>query len=280
MAAAGALLLGVAAGTAEAQSWSSVQYERQLRGESALRVDVTYGAGTFRVAAGGDDHLYRARLRFDEDAFTPIHRFEGGRLTLGLEGTGSGARRLPIRRGADEAELDLRIGTRVPAELELTFGAVRADMDLGGIPLGALKITTGASDGRLRVSRPNPNPLETATFQVGAASFHARELGNLRARYVDVEAGVGEVRLSFEGLTAAETTVRASMGLGALEIRVPEGVGIHLTRSSFLVSLQAPGLERVGSTNTWVSPEWDAASVRLRILLDSALGSVTIGRTP
>ncbi|TVP44689.1 MAG: hypothetical protein EA350_10995 [Gemmatimonadales bacterium] len=280
---AGALLLAAApaalpsgAGALAAQSWSTAQFERQPRSERTLRVDVGFGAGDFRLAAADGNHLYRARFRYDEEAFALIHEYANGSLRLGLEGQDRSSRRTSFRRSGEMGELELRLGRTIPTELELTFGAVRAELDLGGIPLRSLSLTTGASEGTLRVSERNPEAMSSASFQVGAASFSARELGRLRAREIQVEAGVGEVRLDFEGLEAAETRLKATLGLGSLEIHVPAGVGIHLTRSSFLSSLSAPDLERRG--NTWVSADWDTAPRRLRIDLETALGSVTVTR--
>jgi hypothetical protein len=262
----------------QAQSWASVQYERQAVALEELRVEVTYGAGTFRLGPAGGGHLYRARIRYDEDAFSPTHELVGNQLRIGVQGTSSSGRRVSLRGDMDEAELDLQLGRRVPTRLELSLGAVRADLDLGGIPLRALELSTGASDTSIRVSSPNPESLGSATFKVGAAAFAAQDLGNLRAREIRVEAGVGEVKLGFGGLSTPETTVRASVGLGALELTVPRNVGIHLTRSGFLSSMNAPGLERNG--NTWMSSNWDSASVRLRVVVESALGSVAVVRTP
>jgi hypothetical protein len=270
------LLLTPALGSA--QSWATVQYERQASALEELRVEVGYGAGTFRLGPADGGHLYRARLRYDEEAFTPTHELTGNRLRIGVQSVSSSGRRVSLRGDTNEAELDLRLGRGVPTRLELSLGAVRADIELGGIPLRALELSTGASETSIRVRTPNPETMTSATFKVGAAAFSAQELGNLRAREIRVEAGVGEVKLGFEGLSAGETTVRASVGLGALELSVPRNAGIHMTRSGFLSSMDAPGLERNG--NTWVSTNWESASVRLRIVVDSALGSVEVVRTP
>ncbi|CAN5671193.1 hypothetical protein BH23GEM11_BH23GEM11_02430 [soil metagenome] len=261
-----------------AQSTSTAQFERQPRAERTLHVSVGFGAGDFRLGAADGGHLYRARLKFDEEVFTPIHEYTSGVLRLGLDGQGRDSRRVSLRRSGEPGELELMLGRSVPTTLDLTFGAVRANLDLGGIPLRSLSLSTGASESTLRVSERNPEEMSSATFQVGAASFSARELGRLRAREIKVEAGVGEVRLDFVGLELGETRLKATLGLGTLEIQVPAGVGIHLTRSSFLSSLSAPGLERQGSSNTWVSADWDSAPQRLRIDLETALGSVTVTR--
>lgn len=258
-----------------AQTLSEVRFERRMAGESEVQVEVEYGAGVFRLTPGDPGQLYRARFRFDETGPQPLHRWDGRVLHLGLEG--GGHRRPTIRRSPDGAELDLRLGTGVPMELELTFGAVRADLDLGGIPLRRVTLTTGASETSVRVGQRNPELLQEARFQVGAASFRARELGRLRARSLVVEAGVGEVHLDFTGLEEGESTLRVTMGLGALELVIPEEVGVHLTRrSSFLASMNAPGFEQSG--NTWQTPGWPSAPRRLRIELESALGSVTVTR--
>jgi len=254
-----------------AQTWSTTQYERQIRGETELRVEVEYGMGTVTLLPAGPGILYRARVRYDEEGFTPIHDFRPGVLRVGVEGS---SRRTSLRRGEQEGELTLRLSRELPLRLKMEFGAVRSELDLGGLQLQQLDLSTGASDTRVRVSEPNPGELEQATFKVGAAAFVATDLGRLNAREINVEAGVGDVRLELGGLTRSRTRVQAKMGLGSLEIRVPDTAGVRMTRSTFLSSVNAPGLERNG--NVYLSPNWDRAEVQVEIHVESAFGSVSI----
>jgi hypothetical protein len=254
-----------------AQTWSTTQYERQIRGETELRVEVEYGMGTVTLLPAEAGILYRARIRYDEEGFVPRHDFRSGILRVGVEGS---SRRTSFRRGEQEGELTLRLSRDLPLQLKMEFGAVRSELDLGGLQLQELELATGASDTRIRVSEPNPGELEQATFKVGAAAFVATDLGRLNAREINVEAGVGDVRLELGGLTRSRTRVQAKMGLGSLEIRVPDTAGVRMTRSTFLSSVNAPGLERTG--NAYVSPNWDRAEIQVEIHVESAFGSVSI----
>jgi hypothetical protein len=268
------LISGLTGAALSAQELTTTQFERRASGESAVAVEVRYGAGEFDLAPAATGLLYRAVLHYDEEDFEPVHRFADGRLVVGVEGT---SRSRPLRQSSSDARLQLRLSRTVPQDLRLELGAVRAQLDLGGIALSGLHLSTGASDTRISATEPNPAEMEELRFAVGAASLRADGLGYLGARRIQVEGGVGEVRLGLEGLERQETEVSASVGMGALEIRVPEGVGIRLTRSSFLSSLNAPFLERRGDAH--YSDDWDTADRRVRISVDSALGSVRIART-
>ncbi|RAV24541.1 hypothetical protein DQE84_15085, partial [Staphylococcus warneri] len=90
------------------------------------RVHVKYGAGDFTVRAGDADLLYRMQLRYDEEIFEPVAEYERGRVRLGVESVG---RSIRIGKGRSGGELDLRLGRNIPMDLDLEFGAVRADLD-------------------------------------------------------------------------------------------------------------------------------------------------------
>ncbi len=257
-----------------AQSWSDMQIARAVQGEESLEVHVKYGAGRFNLRAVDAPHLYRMRMRFDEDSFEPLHEYRRGRLEVGV--SGNQRWNSSLRLADSEAELELALSRGVPIDLRLELGAVVTEIDLGGLQLTALDMALGASESRIRVSQRNPLILSRASLKVGAASFTATELGNLNAREILVEAGVGEVKLDLEGLTLRESELHAKMGLGSLEVRIPSNVGIEVQRSTFLASVNAPGLSRRG--NTFYSENWDSAEIRLRIRLESVLGSVTIIR--
>jgi hypothetical protein len=271
MAAAG-LLLGTPT-SGQAQSWSDFQVSRQVQAERELVVDVKYGAGRFFVTPARGPHLYQVRLRYDEDAFEPVHEYRDGRLRVGVEGSGS-LRRSSLRRGDSEDEMELRLTREVPIRLTMELGAVRGEMDLGGVQLRSLDLATGASDAELRVSEPNRLEMDRAQIKVGAASFRARDLGHLNARAIQVEAGVGDVRLDLAGLGLRETDVQVSMGLGSVEIVVPTAAGVRLTRSTFLTSVNAPALTREG--DAYFSRNWHDAERRVDIKVDAAFGSVTV----
>lgn len=234
-------------------------------------MQVEYGAGTFRVRPAEQGLLYRMHLRYDEEIFEPRAELNGTRLRLGVEGV-DGSIRLGRKHSGGEMELALARG--IPMELDLEFGAVRADIDLGGLSLTELDLSTGASESTVDVSEPNPVSMPRASFEVGAADFTARRLGNLNARRVSVDAGIGSVALWFDGSWRQDADVAIQMGLGSLELHFPEGLGVKLTKDSFLTSLDSEGMVKRG--DAYYSLDWDRAARKVTIELDAAFGSVKV----
>jgi len=243
---------------------------RQRSGEDDLRVQVSYGAGRFKVRSADGGLLYRMQIRYDEDVFQPRADYEGRRLHLGVESVGKSIRMSKTQGG----EMDLLLARDLPMDLDLEFGAVRADVDLGGISLTRLQLKTGASESTVDVSEPNGSSMRQATFEVGAADFTARHLGNLNARSIEVNAGIGEVKLWFTGAWDQDASVELSMGLGSLELVFPEGLGVRLTKDSFLTSVDTEGLVKRG--DSYYSLDWESADRKITIDLNAAFGSVDV----
>jgi hypothetical protein len=255
---------------AAAQSSRTFTSSRLLRGESALDVQVRYGAGRFSIQPATADLLYRLNLRYDEGALEPVAEFDGRNLELGVDGNGRN-----FRVGRQEGgAMDVELAADVPMELEIDFGAGTADIDLGGLALTSLSIRTGASETLLDVSRPNPVTLERAELQVGAAEFTARRLGNLNARVIEVNAGVGDVTIDLTGQWRQDGVVRVQMGLGSLELRLPEGVGVKLERETLLTSIDTQGLVKRG--DAYYSVDWERAERRITVQVEAAFGSIDV----
>jgi len=246
-----AVALSALPGVGQAQSWRNVTMSRQISGEDDLRVQVTYGAGHFKVGPAERGVLYRMQLRYDEELFEPHADYENNRLRLGVENIGKSIRLGKKRSGG---EMDLMLGRDVPMDLDLEFGAVRAELDLGGLTLTGLALSTGASESVVDISEPNPGSIRTASFEVGA--------------------GVGEVTLGFDGSWRQDATVSIDMGLGALELRFPEGLGVRLTKDSFLTSLDSEGMVKRG--DAYYSLDWETADRKVSIDLNAAFGSVKV----
>lgn len=253
------------------QSWRTVSTSRQITGEEELEVEVEYGAGRFEVEAADPGVLYQVELRYDEERFRPVTEYEGRHLEVRTESLDEG---IHLGRGRSGGRMKLALARNLPMAVELRFGAVRADLDLGGLALTDLELSTGASDSRLEISEPNPVEMRRARLEIGAAEFTTRHLGNLNAERIEVDAGVGEVTLDFTGEWQRDAQVEVDMGLGSLELRFPEGLGVMLTKDSFLTSLDAQGL--VKRDDAYYSRNWREAERRVTLEVDAALGSIEV----
>jgi hypothetical protein len=269
MVAAGFLLAGFPF-PGGAQSWRDVTMSRQAGGEEELDVRIRFGAGRMAVKSGEPGTLYRMHLHYDEESFEPVAQYERGRLDLGVEGTKHRVR----WRKDDTQEMELVLARGIPMNLDLQFGAVRADLDLGGLHLTQLKLHTGASESRVDISEPNPIRMSNASLEVGAADFHVNNLGNLNSEIIDVNAGVGNVVLDFRGDWQRDATVSIDMGLGALELRFPEGLGVRLIKDTFLTSLDSEGLVKRG--DSFYSVDWEEAEHHVTVTVDAAFGSIDV----
>ncbi|MGQ0815509.1 MAG: toast rack family protein [Gemmatimonadota bacterium] len=263
-----ATAVGAGARSAQAQDWRTVTSFRQYKGEDALRVSVEYGAGRLLVAPGQANALYKATLRYDATRFRPVTQYQDNHLRIGVEGGSIKGRNLK------SGQLDLAIGTSVPLELDLKFGAVQAEMELGGLRIREARIATGASETHINVSKSNPEKCTRFDIDVGAAEFDARGLGNLNCETIDVDGGVGDVTLDFNGAWRVDANVSIDMGLGSLTLRVPRGLGVQVRKDGFLASFDSQGLIKRG--DVYYSENWESATKRASFKINAAFGAIRV----
>jgi hypothetical protein len=267
------MVLGLAPlSVAEAQDWRTVSSFRQHADESKLDVELRYGAGRLVVRPGPAGELYRLGIRYDSDVFDPLTEYRDGRLKVGVEGTGRSIR----LRNREAGEMSLALSPDLPLDLALAFGAVEAELELGGLHVSRVKIETGASDTQVRFSHPNRTACHRFELSMGAAAFRATGLGNANCDRIRAEGGVGDMNLDFSGEWRQNVSADITMALGAVTLLVPEDVGVVVRRSTFLTSFAGRDFDRRGRDH--YSDNWDRAERRLTVELQGAFGSVTVRR--
>jgi len=260
-------------GDADAQTMRTMTSARQVWGTEPIDIEVVYGAGTLRIGAAEKPFLYQMELHYDEDTFTPVVEFdeEDRELRLGIRSPEGVRRSLNVREGSTAT---IGLTREVPIDLDLEFGAGKADIQLGGLSLRSISLATGASETVIAFDSPNVVSAERVSIEAGAADLRVTGLANARAERISFKGGVGATVLDFGGEWQHSATATVEMGVGSLTLQVPRGHGIRINRSSFLTSFSATDLSRDG--DSYFSPEWAGATHRLTIDVSAALGSVEV----
>lgn len=258
------------------QNSQTVTTSQKLEDTDEKRVSIEFSAGRLAIRPVDEGLLYRLKLRYKKDYFEPVTDLSGNRLHLGVERIRKGFRGIfNWNSSGGGNEFDLELTREVPMDLHINFGAGSAELDLGGLALTGLEFNTGASESRIKVSAPNREQILKAQFNVGAADFQLEQLGNLNAEDIEINAGMGSFEISLDGSWQRDALISIDMGIGSLELHVPEDLGFQLLKNSFLTSLD--GVRNlVKEGNAYYSLNWDEADRNVTVDLDGALGSVTV----
>lgn len=258
---------------ARAQSWRTITSTRQIVDTGPLAVDVEYAAGKLEVEPADGNVLYRMELRLDDERFLPVAEYdrEAAELHLGIE---SRERRNIDIDDTDESQMHLELSPQVPMALAVRFGAGEANLELGGLSLRSAEFTTGGSKTHIEFSEPNRIAASLVQIKAGAAELEVRGLANARAERIEFTGGVGETVLDFGGQWTGNTSAEVKIGVGAVTLRLPREVGVHIQQSSFLADFNAAGLVKRGGA--FYSRNWEGAAQRLSLRVEAALGSVDI----
>lgn len=264
------LLASLPAGSADAQTWRTMQSARQLWDREPTEVHIRYAAGELRIGPAESAMLYEMDLRYDEDHFRPLVDFDSDarKLRLGVEGTQHG---MDLEEGSRAV---IGLTREVPLDIRLEFGAGEAEMELGGLRLRRLHVSTGASESLIRFGQPNRIEAERVRIEAGAAELDVIGLGNVRARRIEFQGGVGSTTLDFTGNWTGNADASVQMGLGEVALRFPRGLGVELRQRSFLTSLDSQGLVKRG--DSYFSADWETAPYRLTIEINAAFGSIDV----
>ena len=265
------------AGTLSAQAMRPFTTFRQLHGESRLQARLDFAAGQLRVVPGRAGELYRMSLSYDADRFVPLSHYDPSTnaATLGVDRAGGGFR--VVSRSQLQQDAVVELSPRTDLSLSLSLGAVEADVELGGLRLGDLRVEAGASRTALHFSQPNPIRCRTADISAGAAEISVLQLGNSHCDRLRVAGGIGRMILDFGGTWTSSQVAELSLAVTELRLRLPRKVGVRITMDRFLASFEPSGLVRRG--DEWVSPDYDRSERHLDIALRTTVGAVKVNWT-
>jgi hypothetical protein len=273
--AAAGLVAALAPAGLLAQSYQTMTQARRLENTAPLAVNVEFAAGRFRFAPGEAKQLYRISLTYDDDLFDPTIAYRADAHVLDVDLSG-GAHVEGRMRDHDRQRLDLAVSPEAPLDLALTFGAVQAELELGGLSMRRAHIETGASKTTVSFSAPNRVACSDLSFEVGAADFEVVNLGNSRCSSITLEGGVGKIALDLAGDWPAgeDIHVAVSVGLGAVRLRIPKALGVRLDVDRFLATVDRAGFVKRGSS--YYTPDFDAAPVKIALDVKAVLGSIDV----
>jgi hypothetical protein len=175
--------------------------------------------------------------------------------------------------------LYLKLSNAVPISFDIELGAGNGDIDLTGLQVKDLKISTGASNVTMKCSKPNPMIVDDISIESGVSKFTATDLGNLNFRNLKFSGGVGSYKLDFNGTFRQNAEVQIEVGLGSIKVYVPKTLPTKLVYddnwlSSFNID---DDFEKIRN-NVYETEDYQNASKRLTIKMDSGLGSVRVSR--
>lgn len=258
------------------------------------RMDVTlsYSMGSLTLSPNRETDQITGEIEYDPLLTTPHIDYDAlgsrGKLDIRVE-SGSeydekdgnsvpdrGGGRWKDREGKRyQSNLNLRLPRGIPLDMQLELGLGEGDLDLTDLSVSDFHLECGLSDVQITMESPNEVRSRSLTIQTGLGDLTAKGLGNLKAKTIQVEVGLGSANLDLSGDKVEDMKGKIEVGLGSLNLILPKNANIRLKVSkSFLSSVDVDDLKQQG--DYWVGDRWDANRPALEFDISVGLGSVDV----
>jgi hypothetical protein len=229
-----------------------------LNGATAAKVEISAGSGNLSIdrLTTGEALLAGGALEYTEKQGVPARtRDQGSGQTVFTLRTGDGGKpwiRFPWDACNAATTWQIHLNPAVALDLTAFSGGGNLKLDLTGTLLRALSAETGG--GNVDVVIPQ-----------NAADLNAA-----------VKTGAGNVTVAVGSGLAGSSTLSTKSGAGNVTIHLPEGVAARIHASSGVSKVSIDPRFSPLDKNTYQSPGYDSAAVRIDVTASSGAGNVTV----
>lgn len=176
--------------------------------------------------------------------------------------------------GKEKDSVRLELANSVPVSLNMGFGVCDAKVDLGGMEISDANFATGVCSFDLNFSTPNKIDCSNLSVKTGISSVTVENLSNAHAKSIEINGGLGSIKIDFGGRLVENCDVRVKTGLGSVDIAIPSDINTTITTpESFLTTVDVAGFYSQGGgvyrSNVKKGPQ-------LKIYIESAMGGVKV----
>ena len=203
-----------------------VNTERDFR----LRLEVD--AGQVRVLPGASEDQLTVHLFYTKKQFRHDFRFneQENRLEIRFDKDGWFDH---DHHGLDaELEIELPRDAKLRADCNIKAGEI--DMQLGGLRIVDFAMRVMAGEANLDFNQPNRVEMESLVLNTKIGESKFRHLGNARFRSADINGGIGEMTIDFNGAMLADAVAEVDLDIGETVVALPQEAGTKLSVSKFL----------------------------------------------
>jgi hypothetical protein len=172
-------------------------------------------------------------------------------------------------------EWNIGLARNIRMDVDIDLGSGIAQLDLGGLALKACSLTTGGADAVLNFAEHNPEPLGRLRLTTGTGKFVASGLGNANFDHLSVLGGAGTIDLDFSGAWRRSAVADVRAGAGKMFLRVPSSIGVRVTLSSPLSSVDTLGFTQ-RSDKEYVNAAYGQAPLTLTINVTTGVGAISL----
>jgi hypothetical protein len=205
----------------------------ERRSVNSLSLDINGGAGRFRVS-GGSTMLVEAHSQ-DEDLRVRRAEFDKSGEHADVRIDHSGNRRV----GGVIPDVETRVASDVPTDLELNGGAGEFFIDLSDMMVSSAELNVGAAS--LTLTLPSPPATAAPTTK-----------------------------------PTPEVKIEVNAGASSIIIDVPEGVEARVTTNGALLSLRSTNARVIVSGSTAETAGYGSATARVTVRVTAGASSITI----
>lgn len=242
--------------------------EIPLPGGDSIDLQLAFAAGELKLARGSGDYLVQGTAEWNVDQLEPTIEQSDDRVVL-ASGELDDLTDLDFNfdfnfDGDATNRWDLRLAP-VPMDLTISAGAYDGEMDLGGLAMKNLEISTGASETELEFSAPNQVEMQRFSYNTGASSLRLIDLANANFTQMHFSGGAGDfhIDLGDELMRDAELTIDAA--LSQIVLIVPQNMNVELTVEGALANVEVPSSFTRSGDSYRQQGSGPALSVRIQI---------------
>ena len=273
-----------AAATAPVFAQGTMHKEITRGPEKELIVTVDVSFGTIFVAKGEASKIVIADVKApreaDPDEFQIDYRIRNGRGELMIR---SKERKGFWKSRDDDDEEDrewtLRFTDAIPITFKIELGAGKGELDLSGLQIKDLKVSSGASSVDMFCDEPNPIDAESIVIESGVSKFTATNLTNTNFRKLKFSGGVGAYKLDFGGTLRQDANAKIEVGLGAVTVTLPHDLQARIYYDdSWFSSFDLDGSFSHRKSGMYETEGYSSNKPTISIQIESGLGSVRVRR--
>jgi hypothetical protein len=266
------------------------QYKRDIpfSNERELKVNLEAGFGNIKIERGKFSQIISFDVNTDlKDDITQYidysNRDRVGYLNISTSeilSKESNKKKHSFRiSGLEDNDWTMKFTDAIPIAFDIELGMGKGNLDLTGLKVKDLNISTGASSVILRFDEPNNETINNINIETGLSKFKAYGLGNANFERLKFQGGVGSYLLDFSGDLKKESDVDIEVGLGALTIYIPNEIGTKIYyEKNWISSIDLPDDFKEEEEDNYFSSNYYDTSGKINMHIEAGMGSVKIKR--